>query len=51
MAITKIILLLIISQIKSSLIFKINSDTTQFFIDELFADSSNITIFYIICYK
>ena len=42
MAITKIILLLIISQIKSSLIFKIKSDSTQCFIDELFTDSSMI---------
>ena len=42
MAITKLILLLIISKINSSLIFKINSDTTQCFIDELFADSSMI---------
>ncbi len=42
MAITKLILLLIISKINSSLIFKINSDSTQCFIDELFADSSMI---------
>ena len=42
MAITKLIILLIISQINSSLIFKINSDSTQCFIDELFADSSMI---------
>jgi hypothetical protein len=42
MAITKLILFLIIAQINSSLIFKINSDSTQCFIDELFADSSMI---------
>ena len=43
MSIKKLLLYLSITlQIKSSLIFKMNGDVTQCFIDELFQDSSMI---------